>query len=262
MMNSLKKVFSIFLCSIICVTCFYMKPITAQAHEIVDCSVTFYTKPATPCFSQPDVTSPIITYLDKFLPVNVTGIVDNQFFRVNIGADVYIPIQYLSDRKNNKSKDQIEKDQITDYANAYKMVLEQLSGMCHAFGLLDITGDGIPELITDTRQIYTVYNKKPALVYYSTYDCNMYYNKSKNQFASKFGYDGKTHWEVYTLTTSPVPSGYFICMSTDISPYQNGLKQIVFPLDNNSDTIGELFDHLYHLTGHGDLCKKCKKNYS
>lgn len=254
----LKKAGSLFLCAVLLCG---LIPQKVSAANITACSVTFYTKPATPCYSQPDLNSPIVTYLDKFLPVNVTGFTDNSFFRVNIGVDVYIPVSFLSETLNNKSEKQITKEKITDCANAYKMQLEQMEGICDYFGLFDVNGDGFPELVTDNEQIFTYYNKRPAMAYYNSYHCSLYYHKGTNTLAAKLNYDDKTHWEIYSYSTAVLPSGYFTCVSTDINPYGNGLTKIVYPFKNDEDKRGELFDHLYHLLGYAEKCKTCKKYY-
>lgn len=250
------------LCFILCTLCFAgTVSQKVEASNITVCSVTFYTKPATPCYAAPDLNSRIVTYLEKFLPVNVTGFTDNGFFRVNIGTDVYIPVAFLSETLNNKSKEQIEKEKLADCAFAYKIQLEHLDGLAKNFGLFDVNGDGFPELVTDNDQIFTYYDKRPYMAYYNAYDCSLYYHKASNTLVAKLKYDDKTHWEIYSYSTATLPSGYFTCVSTNVDPYGNALTKIEYPFKNDSKTRDALTEHLYHLNGYGEKCKICKKYY-
>ena len=256
-------------------TCFFMVCIltvlfissnvtlTAQAAPgMTNCDVTFYTKPATPYYASPDLNSGIIGVLDKNLPVHVTGFTDNNFFRIDLGVTVYIPVNFLMQTLNPKSESTQKKELIQDYADAYVMVLEQQKGTCEEFGLQDVTGDGVPELILDNKQIYSYYMKRPMLIYYNMDDkCTLYYSKSDNKFVAKVKYSGDYHWEVYTLNTAIVPYGQFQCTSTDVSPYKNRMNEIKFPFDNDDDDRADVYDHLYHLLGQGKLCSTCKKYY-
>lgn len=254
----LKKI----LCLTLCVATFtLMVPQKVDAANITACSVTFYTKPATPCFAQPDLGSPVVAYLDKFLPVNVTGFTDNGFFRVNIGTDVYIPVAFLSESLNNKSKDDIAKEKLADCAFAYRIQLEQLDGLATKFGFFDVNGDGFLDLVTNNEQIFIYYNKRAYMAYYNSYDCSLYFHKPTSTLVAKLKYDGDTHWEINSYSTATLPSGYFTCVSTDVGPYGNNLTEITYPFKNNDETRGALTEHLYHLNGYGGKCKICKKNY-
>lgn len=263
-MRHLKFIKRFIVCFVLCLTMLTpAHPLTVQAAPgMTNCDVTFYTKPATPYFASPDLYSGIIGYLDKNLPVHVTGFTDNNFFRIDLGTTVYIPVSYLMTTLNPKSEDTQEKEMIKDYADAYVMILEQQQGICEEFGLQDITGDDVPELILDNKQVYTYYMKRPMLIYYNMDDkCTLYYSKGDNLFSAKVKYNGDSHWELYTLNKAIVPYGNFQCTNTDISPYKNRIKEIKFPFDNDADDRGDVYDHLYHLLGQAKLCSTCKEYY-
>jgi hypothetical protein len=61
----------------------------------------------------------------------------------------------------NPAKTDKEKalEELQEIATAYQIQLEQMESYSPAFGLLDITGDGIPELFDSNKN--EIYNRKP-----------------------------------------------------------------------------------------------------
>ena len=73
MKNKIKKIAVLAAALTVSVAC--QKPVTSLAFNVTPISVVeMYSTSATPVYATPDVFSPIVVYLDRFVNVRVTGI--------------------------------------------------------------------------------------------------------------------------------------------------------------------------------------------
>ena len=85
----------IFAAALLIIAVAFTTPAQAHALNIIPMQLEMYSTSATPVYASPDVFSPIVTYLDRFLNVRVTGITENGFFQVDLNGAFYIPGAYL-----------------------------------------------------------------------------------------------------------------------------------------------------------------------
>ena len=68
----------------------------------------------------------------------------------------------------DKTEKQKSLDNLDKFTKAYQNQLELMKGYSSAFALLDVTGDGIPELFDlSGQEIYTYYEERAVMMYYS-----------------------------------------------------------------------------------------------
>ena len=227
---------------------FLVKPyITARAAEIVvPLDIKMYTTSGTPVYAEPDVTKPVALYLERFVNVTVTGITDNGFYQINLNGNYYVPGIYLITQVNpGKTDKQKALDDLKDFSEAYKNQLEQMASYSSSFALIDVTGDGIPEIFDlDGKEIYTYYDKHVVMLYYSDYPTNFYYDKNTNTLIGKYIWNKKEIWEVYYRDMSLVPWGQFKCYSTDASAYKGNAKAISKSYKNDESTRNDMYNIL------------------
>lgn len=249
----LKKCFSrLILLSIIFTTVIFCKPpATAYAFNITPINmVEMYTTSGTPVYAVPDLFSPVVIYLDRFVNVRVYGITDNGFFQVDLNGTFYIPGPYMVTQiAEIKTEKQKALDNLGDFADTYRKLLEQMESYSENFALIDVTGDGVPELFDDAgREIYTYYNEpnneRALMMYYSENPVTFYYSKKDNVLLGKYTWNKKDIWEVYTKDVSLLPWGQFKCISTAASPYKDNATAITREYKNNAETRADLYNIL------------------
>lgn len=221
--------------------------ITAQAAEIVvPLDIKMYTTSGTPVYAEPDVTKPVALYLERFVNVTVTGITDNGFYQINLNGNYYVPGIYLIQQVNpGKTDKQKALDDLSDFSEAYKDQLNHMASYSSSFALIDITGDGIPEIIDSNGcEIYSYYDKRVVMLYYSDNPTNFYYDKNNNTLIGKYTWNKKDIWEVYYRDTSLVPWGQFKCYSTDASAYKGNAKAISKSYTNDESTRKDMYNIL------------------
>lgn len=241
----MKKQFSIILC--ICMICgLISQPIQVHAMNITPMNVKMYTTSGTPVYAAPDLNSGIICILERFVNVTVTGITENGFYQVDFNGNYYIPGPFLVAKITaDKTAKQIALENLTDFADAYCTQLEQMQSYSSSFALVDVTGDGIPELFDLAgKEIYTYYNKRAVMIYYSENADTLYYSKSNNRLAGKYKWNDKEYWEVFYLDTSLLPWGQFKCYTTDISGIKSDLTAISHSYTNDASTRGNMYNIL------------------
>ncbi|MDE7479261.1 MAG: hypothetical protein K2M91_15220 [Lachnospiraceae bacterium] len=222
-------------------------PVTALAFNVTPIEmVEMYATSATPVYATPDVFSPVVVYLDRFTNVRVYGITDNGFFQVDLNGTYYIPGPYMVSRiEPEKTEKQKALDDLEDFTAAYRMQLEFMESYSEKFALIDVTGDGIPEIFDDAgKEIYTYYNERPVMIYYSEYPLTFYYSKNNNKLLGKYKWNDKEIWEVYNKDVSLLPWGQFKCISTDASPYKGNATAISREYTNNAETRADLYNIL------------------
>lgn len=221
-----------------------INPSTAHAEDIIPTSIKLYTTSATPVYATPDIFTTPVMYLDRFINVRVTGITYSGYYQVDIGGTYYIPGAYLVQSvKPTKTEKQKALDDLDKFSKAYVNQLQQMMGYDDdRFGLVDVTGDGVPELISGSeREIYTYYDGRAVMIYYAQDPIKLYYSKSDNQLLGKYHWSGSDIWEVYYKDTSLLPWGQFKCYSTNASAYTGNATAISKDYSNDADTRNDMY---------------------
>lgn len=235
----------------------FTAPARAHAVNIIPMQMEMYSTSATPIYAAPDVFSPIVTYLDRFLNVRVTGITENGFFVVDLNGTYYIPGVYLVPKvEKEKSANQKAHENLDDITELYRRQLEMMEGYCKNFALKDVTGDGVPELIDEAgKEIYSYYddgeNRRLVILFYSENPVTFYYSKNNNRLLGKYRWNDKDYWEVYNRDTTFVPWGQFRCVSTDASAYTGNATTIERDRKNDQETRNDLYNILHEMLGLG-----------
>lgn len=226
---------------------FLQKPVTSLAFNVIPIDVVeMYATSATPVYAAPDVFSPVLAYLDRFTNVRVNGITDNGFFQVDLNGTYYIPGPYLvSQIEPAKTEKEKALEDLKDFAEAYRMQLEFMESYSERFALIDVTGDGIPEIFDDAgREIYTYYNERPVMVYYSDNPVTFYYSKKDNQLLGKYTWNKKEIWEVYYKDTTLLPWGQFKCVAAVSRDYTGNAAAVSREYTNNAETRADIYNIL------------------
>lgn len=216
----------------------FCQPVTAYALSVTPVHVRMYTTSGTPVFAEPDLASGVVVYIERFVNVTVTGITDNGFYQVDLNGNYYIPGSYLvSQMEPEKTEKQKAAENLEEFAEAYRIQLELMKDYSTSFGLLDVTGDGIPELFDlSGKEIYTYYDGRAVMIYYSEYPLTFYYSKKDNMLLGKYTWNKNEIWEVYFKDTSLFSWGQLKCFSTDASLYKKNATAVPHSYVNDSDT--------------------------
>lgn len=222
------------------------KPIDSYAMSITPVNVKMYTISGTPVYAKPDVYSGVVTYMERFVNVTVTGITDNGFYQVDLNGKYYIPGPYLvAQIEAVKTEKQIVLENLEKFAEAYKIQLEQMQSYSTSFGLKDVTGDGVPELFDlSGKEIYTYHNGRAVMMYYSAYPLTFYYSNTYNTLLGKYTWNGTEIWEVYYKDTSLYSWGQFRCFTTDASAYKSSANAVSRAYVNDEATRGGMYSIL------------------
>ncbi|MDE5699084.1 MAG: hypothetical protein K2I96_17035 [Lachnospiraceae bacterium] len=221
-------------------------PTTALAFNVTPIEmVEMYTTSGTPVYATPDVFSPVVVYLERFTNVRVYGITDNGFYQVDLNGTFYIPGPFMvSQIQPAKTEKQKALEDLEDFAEAYRMQLEFMESYSSSFALVDVTGDGIPEIFdAEGKEIYTYYDKRPVMIYYSENPVKFYYSKNENKLLGKYTWNKKDIWEVYYRDTSLLPWGQFKCIGVATSPTKDA-PVITRDYTNNAETRADLYNIL------------------
>ena len=221
-------------------------PLNAYAYNVTQTDVKMYTTSGTPVYATPDINSGVVAYLERFVNVTVTGITDNGFYRVNLNGDYYIPGPYLIHSvQPEKTEKQKALENLEKFAKAYAAQLELMKDYSTAFALIDVTGDGVPELFDLAGQeIYTYYGERAVMMYYSEYPITFYYDKKDNKLLGKYTWNKQEIWEVYYTDTSLLPWGQIRCFSTDASAYKSNATAVSRSYTNNDETRADMYNIL------------------
>ena len=256
----------IFAAALLIIAVAFTTPAQAHALNIIPMQLEMYSTSATPVYASPDVFSPIVTYLDRFLNVRVTGITENGFFQVDLNGAFYIPGAYLVPKvEKEKSAYQKAHDRLDEVAEIYRTQLQMMDGAWSKFALKDVTGDGVPELIDDAgKEIYSCYDDgeymRLVILYYSENPVTFYYSKNNNKLLGKYRWNDKDYWEVYNRDTTFVPWGQFRCVSTDASAYKGNAAAIERDRYKNQETRNDLYNILHEMFGLGKEHSEEKEN--
>lgn len=234
----------------VCTICLIaLSPATSYAYNVTQTDVKMYTTSGTPVYASPDIQSAVVVWLERFVNVTVTGITDNGFYRVNLNGDYYIPGPYLVNSiETAKTEKQKALENLDKFTKAYQNQLELMKDYSTAFALLDVTGDGIPELFDlSGQEIYTYYGERAVMLYYSEYPVTFYYDKKDNKLLGKYTWNSTEIWEVYMLDTSLLPWGQLRCYTTDASAYKSNATAVSHSYTNDADTRAGMYDILKSL---------------
>lgn len=228
-----------------CAICM-LKPTKVYALSVTPVNVKMYTTSGTPVFASPDVYSGVVVYLERFVNVTVTGITDNGFYQVDLNGNYYIPGPYLVGQiEPVKTEKQKALENLEKFAQAYRTQLEFMKDYSTSFGLLDVTGDGIPELFDlSGKEIYTYHDGRAVMMYYSEYPVNFYYSKKDNVLLGKYTWNKKEIWEVYFKDVSLYSWGQFKCFSTDASAYKKNATAVAKSYVNDDSTRADIYNIL------------------
>ena len=150
----------------------------------------------------------------------------------------------VSQIQPEKTEKQKALEDLEDFAEAYRMQLEFMESYSSTFALVDVTGDGIPELFdAEGKEIYTYYDKRPVMIYYSENPVKFYYSKKENKLLGKYTWNKKDIWEVYYKDTSLLPWGQFKCVGTATSPTKDA-PVVTRDYTNNAETRADLYNIL------------------
>lgn len=210
--------------------------------NITPVDVKMYTTSGTPVYAAPDLSAQVITVLDRFICITVTGITDSGFYQVELNGKYYIPGPFLvANIWPEKTAKQLALENADKITEAYRILLEQMESYSSAFGMLDINGDSIPEIFDLAgKEIYTYYNEHAVMIYYNEYADTFYFSKKYNQLAGKYVWNKKDCWEVLAFDYSVLPWGQLRCVNTNISVYKDDLKAISHDYTNDQSTRNDL----------------------
>lgn len=162
-----------------------------------------------------------------------------------MGHIIYRNAYLVTQIEPAKTEKQKALDDLEDFAEAYRMQLEFMESYSENFALIDVTGDGIPEIFDDAgREIYTYYDKRPVMLYYSDNPVTFYYSKKDNKLLGKYTWNKKEIWEVYNRDFSLLPWGQFKCISTVASPYTKNATAVSRGYTNNAETRADIYNIL------------------
>lgn len=235
----------------------FTTPTQAYAANFIPMPMEMYSTSATPVYASPDIFTPVVTYLERFINVRVTGITDNGFFVVDLNGTYYIPGMYLVPKiEKDKTASQKAHENLDEVTEIYRRQLEMMEGYWSKFALKDVTGDGVPELIDEAgKEIYSYYDDgehiRLVILFYSENPVTFYYSNNNNKLLGKYTWNDKDYWEVYNRDTTFVPWGQFRCVSTDASAYTGNATAIERDRDNNLETRNDLYNILHELLGLG-----------
>lgn len=224
----------------------FNQPLRTHALSITPVDVKMYSTSGTPVYAAPDVYANVVVYLERFVNVTVTGITDNGFYRVDLNGDYYIPGPYLVSKiEAEKTEKQKALENLGKFAEAYCIQLEHMESYSTSFALLDVTGDGMPELFDlNGKEIYTYYNERAVMLYYSEYPVTFYYDKKDNVLLGYYKWNGTDIWEVYYRDTSLLPWGQFKCYTTNAGAYKPNATAVSREYTNNAETRADMYNIL------------------
>lgn len=244
MKNNMKK--TLITLAILAVVLMFNPPAKSYALNVIPVDMNLYAISGTPVYAVPDVYSGVVVVLDRFVQVKVTGITYNGFYQIDLNGNYYVPgaflIQHVAPEKTEKQKvlENLEK-----YADAYVMLLEQMESYSATFGLMDVTGDGIPEIFdSEGKEIFTYYNEKPVMMYYLDRPTDFYYSKAHNQLLGNYKWNEISVWELYNKDVSILPWGQFKCIGVATSDIYNKANKVTHDYVNNSSTRANMYNIL------------------
>ncbi len=246
----MKKILSCML--IIWILCGSVPQIEVQAaSNVISVEMEMYSTSGTPVYTTDNIFTDVAFLLERFTQVKVTGITTSGFYRVDIGGTYYIPGAFLVAQVSPpKTEKEIMLEALEQRAEAYAMLLEQSQQSITTYGLLDVTGDGLPELFSGNgREIYTCYEGRPVVMYCGMYQDIFYKSPKDNALIGKYSWNGQEIWEVFYVDMSLLPWGQFRCFSTLAAPYIDKAVQITYPYINDEASRAGITNVMKNMLG-------------
>ena len=221
------------------------------ASNVIAVEMELYSTSGTPVYATDNVLTNVSFYLERFTLVKVTGITTSGFYRVDIGGTYYIPGAFLVAQSSAPlTEKEIMLKALEERAEAYAMLLEQSQQNITTYGLMDLTGDGLPELFAGNgKEIYTCYNGRPVMMYYGMYQDTFYKSPKDHALIGKYLWNDQDVWEVFYVDMSLLPWGQFRCFSTVATPYIENAVQITYPYTNDAATRAGIMSVLQNMLG-------------
>lgn len=221
------------------------------ASNVIEVDMGMYSTSGTPVYKTDNIFTDVVFLLERFTLVKVTGITTTGFYRVDIGGTYYIPGAFLVAQVGApKTEKEIMLEALEERAEAYARLLEQSMQSITSYGLMDVTGDGLPELFSGNgREIYTCYDGRPVAMYCGMYQDVFYKSPKDNALIGKYSWNGQEVWEVFYVDMSLLPWGQLRCFSTLAGPYIENAVQITYPYVNNDTTRAGIKNVLQNMLG-------------
>ncbi len=100
--------------------------VTAAEYTVTEVEAVLYTNENTTILADADLNTVVLPTIDPNLPIQVTGITSNGFFRINLGGQTfYIPGIGLSDKNLNDNNTSSNSNQIYEVMIAQKAVFPE-----------------------------------------------------------------------------------------------------------------------------------------
>ena len=81
-----------------------LQRIYAAEFTVTESKAVLYSNDKTKVYSQPDISSGVVTTVAPDLPIEVTGVTSNGWFRINLNVTYYVPADGLVSRNADSSK--------------------------------------------------------------------------------------------------------------------------------------------------------------
>lgn len=218
-------------------------PMQTQAMNVIPYYAKMYTTSGCAVYAAPSLFTDVVVYIERFVCVDVTGITENGFYQVDLGGVYYIPGPFLvSQVQLPKSPKQIALENLDKLVDAYRIQLEQMESYSSGFALVDMNGDGVPELFeAGGREIYRFNGEHAVMIYYNENPTKFYVTKDHKRLAGKYTWINKEVWEAYFMDYSLFPWGQIKCFSQNVSDIKNNLLPVEYNYANDAATRGELY---------------------
>lgn len=218
---------------------------------------SYYAKTTCPVFAFADVNSPVLISVDIDTRLPVTGYLDTGYFMVDLGQPqmYYVAAACVRMQCDIPTNEEALKKVIAIVADAYSMHLEANAALISRFGIKDLTGDGIPELIYENgHEVFTIYNNRAVSLFYTETDMSYYYAAKEKLCAGLFYKDGKENWQIFTVSDTVLPWGQMTCAYPGLAGYQKDqFKKVECNLSNDANQRQKLYETLYSMALAGSL---------
>ena len=218
---------------------------------------SYYAKATCPVYASPDVNTSIIISVDIDRKLPVTGYLDTGYFLLDLGQPqpYYVPAVFVRMQCDIPSNEEALKQVVRIIADAYAMHLESNEALVSKFGIKDLTGDGIPELIYENgHEVYSIYNNRAVSLFYTETNMSYYYASKEKVCAGLYYRDGKENWQIFTKTNTILPWGQLSAVYPGLASYQKEqFKKVECNLVNDANQRQKLYETLYSMAIAGSL---------
>ena len=107
------KVATCILAGILLVGTVKSRIVAAETYTVKECKSIMYTNDKATVYTSPDFNSVLVTTISPDLPVDVTGVTSNGWFRIDLEGTYYIPGYGLEEKANKSKEKSYGADEIT-----------------------------------------------------------------------------------------------------------------------------------------------------